>query len=105
MNITDQNPAAERLQPIIGHFRPLDNRVLVRRIPTPAPIFNQNVIIPPEAAQTPSRYGKVIAVGPGKRRNDGSRLPLDVKPGDIVQFGRYTDYDDGSLLLILEDDI
>jgi len=102
MNITDQNPAADRLQPITEVFRPLDDRVLVRRVddePSPSPL------IIPEVAATASRLGLVVAAGPGKRDAGGFRRPLDVKPGDCVMFGRFTDFDDGELLLIQEADI
>jgi chaperonin GroES len=49
--------------------------------------------------------GVVVSVGPGKRRKDGSRRPLEVRVGQIILFGRYTDYDDGELLLIQEADV
>lgn len=102
MNITDQNPAADRLQPIERPFRPLHDRVLVRRLPEKG---EPGALFMPECAQTPSRTGLVVAVGPGKRDSDGFRRLLDVKVGDVVEFGRYTDFDDGELLLIQESDI
>lgn len=102
-NITDQEPAADRLNPINAEFQPLHDRILVFRLldwPN-----DTGLLVMPECAQTPSRRGVVVRVGPGKRDKDGCRRPLDVKPGDIVYFGRYTDHDDGRYLLIQEADI
>lgn len=97
-NITDHEPAAQRLQPLEETFQPLDDRVLVRRISEP----QASIIWLPSK---PSVLGVVVRSGPGKRLADGTRQPLDVKPGDIIQLGRYTDYDDGTLLLIREADV
>jgi chaperonin GroES len=83
-------------------LRPMNDRVLVRRLPEP-PI--SALIIIPEVAQPDSMLGEVVAVGPGKRLPTGERLPLDVKPGDLVRWGPWTDYDDGELVLIQEGDI
>ena len=102
-NVTDSDPAAQRQYPITGNVRPLNDRVLIRRI---ADSGNGSAIIAlPESARVPSRRGVVVSVGPGKRGADGSRRPLAVKPGNVIYFGRYTDYDDGELLLIQEADI
>jgi chaperonin GroES len=62
-------------------------------------------VVIPESARKPSRRGVVVSVGPGRRRSDGSRCPLAVRAGDIILFGRYTDFDDGALLLIQEADV
>lgn len=102
-NVTDDDPAADRLTPITAGFQPLHNRVLVRRIPLD--YSNAPSIVIPDCAQTPSRRGVVVRVGPGKRDADGYRRGLDVRPGDVVYFGRYTDFDDGELLLVEEADI
>src|ERR1039457_7359466 len=83
------------------NLRPLNDRVLVRRIQSPEPA----AIVVPDCAQQPSLIGEVVAVGPGKRREDGSRQPLDVKPGQLVAFGNFTDFDDNDLVLIQEADI
>ena len=102
MHTTDVDPAADRLQPISRPLRPLNDRILVRRLDDAA---NQSALLLPECSQTLSRRGQVVAVGPGKRDEYGKRSPLAVKVGDIVYFGRFTDYDDGQLLLIQESDI
>lgn len=102
-NVTDDDPAADRLTPITVGFQPLHNRVLVRRLedwPN-----DRGKLVWPDCALAPSRRGVVVRVGPGKRDQDGYRRPLDVKPGDVIYFGRYTDFDDGQLLLIEEADI
>lgn len=102
-NVTDDDPAADRLHPINENFQPLHNRVLVRRIPLD--YSNEPAIVVPQCAQKPSRRGVVVRVGPGKRDADGYRRGLDVRPGDVIYFGRYTDHDDGEFLLIEEADI
>ena len=102
MNITDQNPSADRLHPISGTFRPLDDRVLIRRLPD---LDVKSALFMPECVILLSKRGVVVAVGPGKRDKDGFRRPLAVRPNDIVYFGRYTDFDDGEYLLIQEADI
>lgn len=101
-NVTDTDPAAQRQYPISRNVRPLNDRVLIRRI---ADQPNQPGIVTPEIAGKPSRRGVVVSVGGGKRSHNGHRIPLAVRPGDIIYFGRYTDYDDGELLLIQEADI
>lgn len=102
MNITDTDPAAQRLVPIVGAFHPLDDRVLVKRLDDEPP---SSPVIVPEVAATLSKKGMVVAAGPGKRDSEGFRRPLDVKPGDFIMFGRYTDFDDGNLVIIQEADI
>lgn len=102
-NVTDDDPAADRLTPITPNFQPLHNRILVQRLsdwPN-----DTGVIIAPECAQKPSRRGVVVRVGLGRRSERGVRIPLVVKPGDVIYFGRYTDFDDGRLLLVEEADI
>ena len=83
-------------------LRPLNDRVLVRRMPEP-PL--STLIVIPDIAKPASMLGVVVAVGPGKRLEDGARLPLDVKPGDLVRWGPYNDYEDDDLVLIQEADI
>jgi chaperonin GroES len=103
-NVTDENPAAQRQYPIGNrNVRPLNDRLIVRRLSDES---NQSShILVPEIAGKPSRRGVVVSTGPGKRHPDGHRIPLCVRPGDIVQFGRYTDFDDGDFLLIQEADV
>lgn len=88
-------------------FRPLHDRVLVRRIEleekTPG-----GIIIPDSAKEKPMQ-GEVIAVGTGHRADDGKVTPLDVKSGDKVLFGKWsgTEVKIGSedLLVMKESDI
>jgi chaperonin GroES len=69
-------------------FRPLHDRVVVRRVEddnkTPG-----GIIIPDTAKEKPSQ-GEVIAVGPGARDEKGQLQPLDVKPGDRILFGKWS---------------
>lgn len=85
-------------------FKPLHDRVLVRRIET-----NQRsaggIIIPDTAREKPQE-GEVIAVGSGARREDGSVQPPDVRVGDHVLFAKYTGTEvkiDGEDLLIMRE--
>ncbi|MCH7806921.1 MAG: co-chaperone GroES [Proteobacteria bacterium] len=85
-------------------FRPLHDRVLVRRIEneekTPG-----GIIIPDTAKEKPSE-GKVIAVGAGARGEDGKVVALDVKAGDRVLFGQWSGNEikiDGEELLIMKE--
>ena len=102
-NNTESEPKADWQNPLSGRrFQPLADRILIRRIDDDR---NRPMLIVPECAQKPSRFGVVVAVGPGKRDAQGYRRPMCVKPGDSIQFGRFTDHDDGELLLITEQDI
>ncbi len=69
-------------------FRPLHDRVLVRRIEAEEKTAG-GIIIPDSAKEKPSE-GEVIAVGEGTRDDDGDRIPLDVKVGDRVLFGKWS---------------
>jgi len=87
-------------------IRPLKDRVLVVRIEEKE--TTGGIIIPDTAKEKPQE-GKVIAVGPGKRDENGKRIPLEVKKGDRVLFGKYAGNEikvDGVEHLIMsEDDI
>ena len=85
-------------------IRPLHDRVLVRRIEedtkTPG-----GIIIPDTAKEKPSQ-GKVLAVGPGARGEDGKVTPLDVKKGDKILFGKWSGSEvrvEGEDLLIMKE--
>jgi chaperonin GroES len=67
--------------------RPLDDRVLV--LPTEADERTNSGIFLPEGAKEKPMTGKVIATGPGKLGDDGTRTPPSVKKGDTVLFGKY----------------
>ena len=88
-------------------LRPLNDRVLVLRIEEEQKTSG-GIIIPDTAKEKPQE-GKVIAVGPGKFDDNGKRMPLDVKEGDRVLFGKYAGNDikiDGVEHLIMrEEDI
>jgi chaperonin GroES len=69
-------------------FRPLHDRVVVRRIEADTKTAG-GIIIPDSAQEKPSE-GEVIAVGEGNRDDSGVRIALDVKPGDRVLFGKWS---------------
>jgi chaperonin GroES len=69
-------------------FRPLQDRVLIRRIEQEEKTAG-GIIIPDTAKEKPME-GRVIAAGPGARGEDGKLQPLDVKPGDRVLFGKWS---------------
>ena len=69
-------------------FRPLHDRVVVRRID--AETKSAGGIIIPDTAKEKPQEGEVIAVGPGARDDSGKVLPLDVKAGDRVLFGKWS---------------
>jgi len=87
--------------------KPLNDRVLVLRIGEEEKTSG-GIIIPDTAKEKPQE-GKVIAVGPGKVNEEGKKIPLDVKAGDKVLFGKYSGTEikiDGVEHLIMrEDDI
>lgn len=87
--------------------KPLNDRVLVLRIGEEEKTAG-GIIIPDTAKEKPQE-GKVIAVGPGKVNDEGKKIPLDVKAGDKVLFGKYSGTEikiDGVEHLIMrEDDI
>jgi chaperonin GroES len=86
------------------HFRPLHDRVLVRRID--AEERTAGGIIIPDTAKEKPQEGEVIAAGPGGRNEQGQLVPLDVKPGDWVLFGKWSGTEvkiDGKELLIMKE--
>ena len=86
-------------------IRPLHDRVLVRRL-IGAEISSGGIIIPNESMDSPDE-GEVVAVGNGRRLDNGSVLPLDVKVGNIVYFSPYCGVDvevDGEDFLIMNED-
>ena len=70
------------------NIRPLHDRVVVRRIEEKETV--QGGIIIPDTAKEKPQEGEVIAIGAGKRLDDGKLVPLDVKPGDRILFGKYS---------------
>ena len=86
-------------------IRPLHDRMLVERLEE-REVKKGGIIIPDTAKEKPQE-GKVIAVGNGKVNDDGKKLPLDVKTGDKILFGKYSGTDikiDGQEYLILRED-
>ena len=88
-------------------FRPLHDRVLVRRIE--AEEKTSGGIIIPDTAKEKPQEGEVVAVGPGARDDSGKIQPLDVKPGDKILFGKWSGtevkIDDQDLLIMKESDV
>jgi chaperonin GroES len=85
-------------------FRPLHDRVLVRRIDADEKTAG-GIIIPDTAKEKPQR-GEIIAVGAGTRTDDGKLVPLDVRVGDEVLFGKWSGTEvkiDGEDLLIMKE--
>src|SRR5262245_39249710 len=70
-------------------IRPLQDRVIVKRLEEEAEKTKGGIIIPDTAKEKPQQ-GKVIAVGKGKVNDDGKVVPLDVKVGDTILFGKYS---------------
>ena len=85
-------------------FRPLHDRVLVRRIEADAKTAG-GMIIPDSAQEKPSE-GEIVSVGTGAKAEDGTVTPLDVKAGDRVLFGKWSGTEvklDGEDLLIMKE--
>jgi chaperonin GroES len=100
-------PVLQEEPPIMANIRPLQDRVIVKRVKEEEKTKG-GIIIPDTAKEKPIE-GEVIAVGNGKVQEDGKVRPLDVKVGDRVLFGKYSGTEvklDGEEHLILrEDDI
>src|SRR5437588_9297937 len=85
-------------------FRPLHDRVVVKRI-DPEEKSKGGIIIPDTAQEKPTE-GEVIAVGPGGRDESGKLIPIDVKAGDFVLFGKWSGTEvklDGTEYLIMKE--
>ncbi len=97
------------------NLRPLHDRIVVRRLESGEENVG-GIIIPDSAKEKPQR-GTVIAVGSGVVREDGARVALDVKPGDVILFGKYTNQEikldgedylvmrEGEVLAVIETDL
>ena len=88
------------------HIRPLHDRLIVKRIEEQEQTSAGGIIIPDSAKEKPQE-GKVIAVGKGKVNDDGKVVPLDVKAGDRILFGKYSGSEikiDGEEHLILREE-
>ena len=85
-------------------FRPLGDRVLIKRVEEEEK--TKGGIIIPDTAKEKPQEGKVIAVGPGARDDNGKVQPLDVKKGDLILFGKWSGTEvkiDGEDLLIMKE--
>src|SRR4029079_12241929 len=85
-------------------FRPLHDRVVVRRVDEDTK--TKGGIIIPDTAQEKPMQGEIIAVGPGGRDEAGKLVPIDVKVGDVVLFGKWSGTEvkiDGQDLLIMKE--
>ena len=86
-------------------IRPLHDRVVVTRV-SEEQVTTGGLFIPDSAKEKPAR-GVVVAVGEGKRADDGERIALDVKSGDEVLFGKYAGTElklDGEEHIVLKED-
>src|SRR6476659_8286363 len=89
------------------HFRPLHDRVVVRRIAAEEKTAG-GIIIPGTAKEKPQE-GEIVAAGPGARNEQGQLVPFDVKPGDRVLFGKWSGtevkIENQDLLIMKESDL
>ncbi len=89
------------------NFRPLHDRVLVKRVEQD--VKTAGGIIIPDSAQEKPMEGQIVAVGSGARAEDGTVVPLEIKAGDRVLFGKWSGnelkIDDQELLIMKESDI
>jgi len=86
------------------NFRPLHDRILVKRVASETKTAG-GIIIPDTAAEKPQQ-GEVVAAGPGARDESGKLVPLDVKKGDKILFGKWSGTEvkvDGEELLIMKE--
>ena len=85
-------------------FRPLQDRVLIRRIEAEAKTAGGIII--PDTVQEKPQEGEVVAIGTGTRAEDGTVTPLDLKAGDKILFGKWSGTEvkiDGQELLIMKE--
>src|SRR3974390_262786 len=99
-----KNQATELLRRRVMKFRPLHDRVVVKRIEAEEKTAG-GIIIPDTAKEKPQQ-GEIIAVGPGGRDEAGKLIPIDVKAGDRVLFGKWSGTEvkiDGEEYLIMKE--
>lgn len=86
-------------------FRPLHDRILVERVESEE--RTKGGIILPDSAKEKPQQGKIIAVGSGRRTEDGKVIPLELKEGDTILFGKYSGSEikiEGIEYLIMKED-
>ena len=84
---------------------PQNDRVIVERLENETKTAS-GIVIPDNAAEKPDQ-GKVLAVGPGRRNEKGDRIPMELKVGDLVLFGKYSGQTvkvDGKELLVMKEE-
>lgn len=88
-------------------FNPLHDRILIKRIEEQETA--KGGIIIPDSAKEKQQEGEVVAVGKGKKTEEGHIIPLDVKPGDRILFGKYSGseikVDDEDFLILKEEEV
>ena len=87
------------------NVRPLHDRIIVQRLDEGEQKIG-GIIIPDSAKEKPQQ-GKVLAVGAGRITDEGKRIPLDVEPGNVILFGKYSGQEiklDGEEYLIVKED-
>ena len=88
-------------------LRPLHDRILVERVDEAEQQSSGGIIIPDSAKEKPQQ-GRVVAVGNGKKKEDGTVVPLEVRVGDTILFGKYAGSEvsvgEGEYLVMREDD-
>ena len=87
------------------NVRPLHDRIIVKRLDEGEQKIG-GIIIPDSAKEKPQQ-GKILAVGDGKMTEDGRRITMDVRPGNVILFGKYSGQDikiDGEDYLIVKED-
>ncbi len=87
---------------MVEKIKPLGDRVLVKRLEGEEK--TDSGIIIPDTAKEKAQIGSVIAVGGGRRNNDGKTIPMSVKVGDKVYFGKYAGTEAGNDYLIVKED-
>jgi chaperonin GroES len=105
--LLDLNPLHKEIElEVLGmNIRPLYDRIVVKRLEEKETVSN-GIIIPDSAKEKPQE-GEVVAVGQGKRLDDGKLVPLELKAGDRILFGKYSGSDikvDGQEYLIMRED-
>jgi len=91
-------------------IKPLGDRVVVEPIEKDVETFAGGQLVLPDTAKEKPQQGKIVAVGPGRLDDDGKRVPLDVKVGDVVVYAKYSGTtfkteDGDEVLFIRESDI
>ena len=89
-------------------FKPLGNRVVIQPLEEEEQMTSGGIYIPDTAKEKPQE-GKIVAVGPGRVTDEGKRIPMELKEGDVVVYSKYagTEYKEGDTeyLVLREDDI